>query len=485
MSSARVAAVAPGSPADLAGIAAGDVLVAVGGQAVRDVIAYRVMTDDADVELTIERGGIERDLVVAKDAGVPLGIDVDSPVFDAVRTCDNHCEFCFIYQLPKGMRRSLYLKDDDYRLSFLYGNFTTLTRFTEADFERVVTEGLSPLYVSIHATDPSTRSAMLRNKRGGTSLSWLRALLDADVEVHGQIVVCPGLNDGDILDDTLCGILDEYPDLADVAVVPLGVSAHNPEARMRPHTRAEAEAVVDLVTEYQQVFSRYLGHPMAFLADEYYLLCDRPFAPAAHYGDFAMHEDGIGMARAFELDFDRAAGPVDEPVPVVATTPGFFASVDGAPAVGYRAPREDGAEGRPGTSAAAASPAAATAPVDLRLSPRRDAPVAVLSGPLGARVVSPVVARWSAESGRTDVRVVEVENRFFGGNVGVTGLMVGEDLARTLAEQPAGHRYLLPDVCLSQGRFLDGLTPADLPRPVEVVGTDGVSLRRALEGRRP
>ena len=175
-------------------------------------------------------------------------------MFDRVRTCDNHCEFCFIYQLPKGMRRSLYLKDDDYRLSFLYGNFTTLTRFTEADLERVVTERLSPLNVSIHATDPEIRSRMLRNPRGGMSLRWLRALLDHGIEVRGQIVVCPGVNDGAVLDDTMAGILDRFPDLASVAVVPLGLSKFNTESAMRLHTAAEAMAVVDAVEDWQDVF---------------------------------------------------------------------------------------------------------------------------------------------------------------------------------------------------------------------------------------
>ena len=138
------------------------------------------------------------------------------------------------------MRESLYVRDDDYRLSFLYGNFTTLTRFTEADLERVVTEGLSPLWVSIHATDPDVRARMLRNRRGATSLRWLRALLDHGIEVHGQVVVCPGVNDGAILDDTLAGVLDRYPELASVACVPLGVSRFNTEGVMRPHTRDEA-----------------------------------------------------------------------------------------------------------------------------------------------------------------------------------------------------------------------------------------------------
>src|SRR4029077_6203829 len=156
--------------------------------------------------------------------GAPLGAELSSAVFDRVQTCDNHCPFCFIYQLPKGMRHMLYWKHDAYRLSFLYGNFTTLTRFTEADLERVVTQRLGPLYVSIHATDPEVRARMLRNRRGATSLRWLRALLDAGVEVHGQVVVCPGVNDGAVLEDTLCGILDSYPELADLACVPLGVS---------------------------------------------------------------------------------------------------------------------------------------------------------------------------------------------------------------------------------------------------------------------
>jgi putative radical SAM enzyme (TIGR03279 family) len=209
-----VVAVAPGSPAAAAGLRPGDTIVAVNGRVPRDVIEWRLWTDEEEVGLDVERAGLAVDVDIAKRAGEPLGAEVSSALFDRVRTCDNHCEFCFIYQLPKGLRRSLYLKDDDYRLSFLYGNFTTLTRFTEADLERVVTEGLSPLHVSIHSTDPVRRAAMLRNPRGATSLRWLRALLDHGVEVRGQIVVCPGVNDGAALDDTLAGILDEYDRVA-------------------------------------------------------------------------------------------------------------------------------------------------------------------------------------------------------------------------------------------------------------------------------
>ena len=442
----------------------GDQLLAISGRPVRDVIEYRVLGDEAEVELELVRSGSGITVEVRKDAGVPLGLEVDSPVFDGVRTCDNHCEFCFIHQLPPGMRRSLYLKDDDYRLSFLYGNFTTLTRFTEADLERVLVEGLAPLYVSIHATDPHLRTELLRNRRGATSLRWLRSLLDAGVEVHGQIVVCPGLNDGDALAGTLCGILEDFPELASVAVVPLGVSDHNDEPRMRPHTVAEARAVVDTVTAARSVFTELLGRPVVAAADEYYLLAGRPFPSAEEYGSFEMHEDGIGMARAFELEFTGATEQV------VGVQPGFFASVDGAPAAGYRAPR-----GEPGALVGGTLASGSVGPSGRQV--RAGADVAVLTGTLGAQVLEPLLAGL----GRSDVRILPVPNRWFGGNIGVTGLMVGADVAAVLRDQPEGDRYLLPDVCLSGGRFLDGVVPEELPRPVEVVPTDGRALRAALE----
>jgi len=468
MSAPRILVVAPGSPAARAGLEAGDEILAMNGQVPRDVIQYQLLADDAELTLEVNRGGLVLQVELRKAAGEALGVDVHSALFDQVRTCDNHCEFCFIYQLPPGLRSSLYLKDDDFRLSFLYGNFTTLTRFTEADLERVVTERLSPLNVSIHATDPDVRTDLLRNRRGATSLRWLRALLDHGIEVHGQVVVCPGINDGAVLDDTLVGVLDQYPELASLCIVPLGVSRYNGEPRMRPHTGAEAAAVIDAVHDWQELYRRILGHRLVFAGDEYYLLAGRPFPEPEAYEGFRMHEDGVGMARTFELEFtgalDHATGPMS----------GFFASVDGAPAEGYRAPRLAAA---PAASAGCGSPGA---PGSVVLRPRRDAPVGILTGEYGAAVLGPLVAGL----GRDDVRVLPVRNDFFGGTTAVTGLLVGEDLHRVLADEPVGHRYLLPDVCLSQGRFLDGTTPEQLPRPVEVVATDGIALRQALDGER-
>ncbi len=456
-----VVAVTPGSAAERSGIQPGDEVLTLDGVSPRDIIEWRLLTDVADVEIEIRRGGVETTIEVAKAEGEPLGAEVASALFDRVRTCDNHCPFCFIYQLPPGLRSSLYVKDDDYRLSFLYGNFTTLTRFTEADLERVVTEGLSPLNVSIHATDPSIRVDLLRNKRGATSLRWLSALLDHGIIVNGQIVVCPGINDGAVLEDTMVGILDRFPGLSHVAVVPLGISRFNREESMRLHSVAEARRVVEIVDDWQQRFLEVLGRRLVFASDEYYLMAGIPFPPGETYDGFPMHEDGVGMVRTFEWEF---TGRLESPT---GPQSGFFAAIDGAPAEGYRSVRnpaaDTGLRGRTSTG--------------LSIRPSRRAPVAILTGEYGARVLEPLVASLA----RPDVRVVAVANEFFGGNTSVAGLMVGSDLARELERQPEGHRYLLPDVCLTDGRFLDGTSIDDLPRPVEVVPTDGIALRRALE----
>jgi putative radical SAM enzyme (TIGR03279 family) len=463
MSAPTVTSVTEASPAARAGLAVGDELLSLNGQEPRDVIDFQQLTDADDLSVMVKRAGaaLPRLIRIDKEPGEPFGVEVSSAVFDRIRTCDNHCAFCFIYQLPKGMRKSLYLKDDDYRLSFLYGNFTTLTRFTELDAERILTERLGPLFVSIHSTDPELRAHMLRNPKGATSLRWLSVLLDGGIEVHGQVVVCPGVNDGLALEDTLAGVLDQYPNLATVGVVPLGISQFSNEAEMRAHTPEEAAFVVDTVAEWQSIYKKTLGRRLVYAADEYYLLAGRPFPNAKAYDEFPQHENGIGMATAFVDSFTnpKQKGPGG-------VRHGFFASVDSAPAEGYRAPR------LPRADALAAAALGASPLADPR-------PVTVLTGTYGARILRPLLAEHPRHD---EITVQEIANDFFGGNIGVAGLLTGEDVARALASSPTGTRYLLPDACLNEGRFLDGLTLADLPRPVEVVPTDGSSLRAALDG---
>ena len=456
----QVVAVAEHSPAERFGVWPGDELRSMNGQVPRDVIEYQLLADESIVELEVVRGGVELEVTVVKQAGEPLGLEISAAIFDRVRTCDNHCEFCFIYQLPKGLRRSLYLKDDDYRLSFLYGNFTTLTRFTEVDLERVIDQRLSPLYVSIHATDPDVRSAMLRNRRGAISLRWLRALLDHGIEVHGQVVVCPGVNDASVLHGTLAGVLDRFPELLTVAVVPLGVSRYSKEPAMRSHTTAEAKLTVETVHEWQVRFRHGLGRTVVWASDEYYLLAGLPFPEPWEYEGFPQHENGVGMVRCFEQAFENGMLQPESSTP---SRSGFFAWVEGAPAEGYRAPR--------------------TTAVSLgvrRTREPRDQPITILTADYGSAVLRPLLDRF----GFAAVRVLAVRNDFFGGNIAVAGLITGPDLSRTLAAEPPGDRYLLPDVCLSKGRFIDGSAPADLPRAVEVVATDGAALRRLLEAAR-
>ena len=403
MSVPKVTALLEGSPAATAGFRVGDELLSLNGEQPRDVIEYQQLVDAAAPRrrgpppgLAPRHGGSRVD----KEAGEPLGLEVSAAVFDRVRTCDNHCAFCFIYQLPKGMRRSLYLKDDDYRLSFLYGNFTTLTRFTELDAERVITERLGPLFVSIHATDPAVRASMLRNPRGATSLRWLRVLLDAGIEVHGQVVVCPGVNDGPVLEDTMLGILDRVPGPRDGGRRAARAEPLLPRARhAAPHDRRGRRRARHRRPHTRTCASDALGRRLVFASDEYYLMAGRPFPAAEAYEGYPQHENGIGMVRAFEAAFEGDAG----------CRPRGAARL-------LRLGRRRAAGRLPGPPGH---------PVDPRARPGR--PVAILTGAFGARVLAPLV------EGREGVRVLEIENRYFGGTIGVAGLLTGTDVAAVLA----------------------------------------------------
>jgi len=429
-------------------LAVGDELVSVNGREPSDIIEYQQLIDGENVTLVIHREGedLARKVTIMKIEGQPLGLSIDSAVFDRIRTCDNHCSFCFIYQLPKGMRRSLYVKDDDFRLSFLYGNYTTLTRFTEFDLERIVVEGLSPLYVSIHTTDPELRAEMLRNPRGATSLRWLRELLRAGIEVHAQVVVCPGVNDGAHLERTLDDVLSLYPELASVALVPVGVSAFSMEETMRSHTEGEARHVVELAQRYQRLTRDVLGRVTVFASDEFYLVAGLDPPPAGAFESLDQAENGIGLVAAFLESFVEQSE-------MAKLGTGFFQSIDGAPAWGYRAPHG----------------------ADTALEFGEE--VLVVTGEYAAPILRDLFERH----GYGDVGVLAVKNDYFAGNIKVAGLLTGQDLNRALADVPTSTVCLVPDVCLSEGRFLDGLGLEDLAHRVVTVRTTGQDLRATLD----
>jgi putative radical SAM enzyme (TIGR03279 family) len=451
VSGARISSISPDSPASKADLRVGDELLSVNGTAPTDIIEYQQLIDGDVVTLVVQREGeaLSRKVTVRKVEGQPLGLGIDSAVFDRIRTCDNHCTFCFIYQLPKGMRRSLYVKDDDFRLSFLYGNYTTLTRFTEFDLERVIDEGLSPLYVSIHSTNPELRAEMLRNPRGATSLRWLRELLRAGVEVHGQVVVCPDVNDGAELERTLYDVVSLYPELASVALVPVGVSDLSREESMRPHEPDEARHVVALAERFQRLTRELFGRAKVFASDEFYLVAGLAPPGTESFESLDEAENGVGLVAAFVESFaERTA--------MAKLGSGFFQSVDGAPALGYRAPRTLDERHHVGDG------------------------VTVLTGEYAA----PILRTLFDDHGFSDVEVKAVKNRYFGGNIKVAGLITGQDLQVALNDVSDSNICLVPDVCLSEGRFLDGLSLDDLSRPVMSVATTGQELRATLESVR-
>ena len=444
----------------------GDQVISVNGVRPRDILEWQRLVESDDVDLSILRGRETLEFDLTRQPGEPLGVSISSAVFDRIHTCDNHCEFCFIYQLPKGMRRSLYMKDDDYRLSFLFGNFTTMTRFTEADLERVIDERLSPLYVSIHSPEPHVRSDMLRNVRGGFSLRWMKVLLDNDIEIRAQIVLCPGVNDGDVLESTLAGLLEQYPTLESIAIVPLGLSRFNTEERMRVHTQLEAAQVIETVAKWQARYVRAIDRQPIHLADEFYLVAQEAVPEASHYGEFPMLEDGVGLVRSF-LDAFAGTGP-----DLMGKQSGFFASVDVPSPTDYVRVINPAADTGLRSSA--------SVPVSLRTrKPTVNKPVAVVTGSYGATVMRNALTAQNFD----DVVVLEVTNQYFGGNTAVAGLMTYEDIHRVLKKDDGSHVYLLPDVCLNDGVFLDGGLLKDLQNQfdIEVLPTSGSSLRDRLE----
>ena len=428
-----VAAIRRRTAAATAGFVVGDRILAVNGAPLRDAIDFQFHAGDEHLELTVARDGVLQTLDLDR-RGRDLGLELAAPTPAEIATCANKCVFCFIHQLPRGMRRSLYVKDDDFRLSFLHGNYITLTDLDEAELSRIETQRLSPLYVSVHATDPALRHELLgRPRLSAEILPRLERLAKAGIRMHAQIVLCPDLNDGAHLERTVGELAPLYPHVATTAVVPVGLTRHRERLpRLRGLTPAEAGALVETVTRWQEGFLATLGSRFVFLADEIYLLAGAAIPTAVAYEGFAVAEDGIGLVRRFEDDLERARR-----------------------------------RGR---------------------APARSRALTVVTGelygPRLARLLAPLATHG------LDARVAAVPNEFFGRAITVAGLLTGQDIQRHLTTLPdLGEEVLVPSVCLrdTEGVFLDDMTPHDLATDlgvaVHAVEPSARALLTALRGR--
>ena len=394
-----ISAVRKNSLAEAAGIVAGDKLVAVDGVQVKDIIELSFYTSDYEVELELENAqGQRRQVHIDKYPDEDLGLEFEAAVFDKVSTCYNNCIFCFVDQMIPGMRKGLYVRDDDYRLSFLYGNFITLTNLKEEDFQRIIQTHMTPLYVSVHATDPKVRCEMMHNRFAGELMDKLERLFAAGIEVHTQIVCCPGYNDGEILAKSFQDLYARHPHVLTMAVVPVGITKHRGGLHpLRTFTKEEAAALIDQVTPWQRQCREETGKTFIYLGDEFYLLAGRDVPTAEWYDGFPQLENGIGLTRSF----------VDE---WQATLPSL-------------------------SSYQAASPA--VIPV----------------GESAFTVLQPLLYALNKQF-NTAHSFVPVPNQFFGGKVNVTGLLTASDILRTCKE--SGKRLILPAVVLNNDKlFLD------------------------------
>ena len=296
-----------GSVAYRHGLRAGDVLVSLDGEPVVDEIDYQALIAGSRVRAVVERGGEERTVDIRKQEGEPLGLHFGEEMALSPRTCRNDCVFCFIRQMPPGLRKTLYVRDDDWRFSLMMGNFVTLTNVDDAEFDRIIRRHASPLYVSVHATDPALRCRMMNNRFAGDILQRLTRLKDAGIRFHCQIVVCPGWNDGEQLLKTLSDLRALAPAAQTAAMVPVGLTRFREGLEpLRPFTKAEAEALLDAIAPFQEQCRRELGTTFAFPSDEFFCIAGRPIPPESWYEDFPQIENGVGLLRRFECELEEA-----------------------------------------------------------------------------------------------------------------------------------------------------------------------------------
>lgn len=426
MSGGLVSAVAPVSIAEELGIRPGDVLVVVNGHTVRDVLDVQFYAADEDLELVTRRGDREIVYQVEREYGVPLGLDFGSPTFDGMRRCDNRCEFCFVAQMPPGLRRSLYVRDDDYRYSVLYGSYITLTNLTAEDWARLDEQRLSPLYISVHATEPALRQRLLGRPGIPEVLHQIDRLAEMGIEMHTQVVLVPGENDGEHLARTVEDLAARYPAVRSIGVVPVGLTRYH-RGKGRRYAAGEARALIDQIAPVQAGYRRRHGVSLVYLADEWYLLAGVGVPTVDDYDGFPQLENGIGLVRQL---LDDASSLV----------PSGQASTVRVPRLARRGSGSGGC--------------------------------LLVCGTLIAPVMGRLAEELSERSG-VQIEVVPVANRLFGETVTVSGLLSGKDVIAVLEGCADGEVVFLPQAMFAEhipgqemsdghGYTLDGLTVRDV-----------------------
>ena len=418
------------SPAERAGITPGEQLLTINGHQIIDVLDYRFYGYDTDCCLELrEPSGAQRTVSLRKPEGRDLGLNFDTVLMDEMRSCANHCIFCFVDQMPPGMRKTLYFKDDDARLSFLQGNYITLTNLTDREAQRIIDLRISPINVSVHTTDPQLHCTMLGNKNALRSLDYIRAFCKAGIVMNGQIVVCPGWNDGDQLRRTLRDLTEMQ--FSSCSLVPVGITKYRQGlAKLRPVDAATAAEIIDIADEYGRENLERFGTRRFFCADELYLRAGRPLPRAEYYEGYRQLENGVGLMRSLEDDFLAGLSTVDVPV--------------------------------------------------------RFSPFTIATGTAAAPFMTYLLEQAKAYFPALRGQVIAVENDFFGHTIDVAGLLTGQDLSAQLQKVPDLGRVLLPLHMLRHGEnvFLDDYTVERLSRelgvPVQVVDEDGFALVDAM-----
>ena len=429
--SSAITHVQKGSIAARIGLKAGDVLEHIAGEPVIDQIDYQALTARESFSIDVTRNGQPMTFRVCKEDWEPLGVMLDQSIVSKPRSCRNHCIFCFIDQMPHGMRDTLYVKDDDWRLSLMMGNFITMTNISDSEMDRIIRRKVSPLYISVQATDPDVRVKMLRNPHAGDIMDKLRLLKDNGIRFHCQLVLCPGWNDGDVLLQSIADLRNLAPAACSVALVPVGLTKHReglPE--IKPYTKEMAADLIRMIKPLQQQFLQELGTRFVFPADEFYCLSGLPLPQDEEYEDYPQIENGIGMLRMFETDLRFAV----EDCPVEVTPPRHLVIACG-------------------TSIAA----------QMQLWCDQYAPKG------------------------TTVQVIPIINHFFGESVTVTGLITGGDLVSQLQGIQCDQILICRNMIRNEGDlFLDDMTLEDvrkaLPAPLRIVENTGEGFWRAISG---